>query len=158
MISKNYSVVFIPFNTNQINDNENDTVIAKHVLDKIDEQKWLLNIDDELTIDDMNYVMSRLDICIPMRFHSVLFCMYNMIPFVSVYSTRKIHNLLLDTYWDYKYILRVNDCFVPTEFDSSYLIEQVLKLEKMIVNRKNIYHKLLILICLVKCFLITLLN
>lgn len=143
MISKNYSVVFIPFNTNPINDNENDTVIAKDILDKIDDQKWLLNIDDELTIDDMNYVMSRLDICIPMRFHSVLFCMYNMIPFVSVYSTRKIQNLLLDTYWDYKYVLRVNDRFVPTEFDSGYLIEQVLKLENMIVNRRNIYHKLL---------------
>jgi len=143
MISKNYSIVFIPFNTNPINDNENDTTIAKDVLDKLDEHHHLLNIEDELTIDDMNYVMSRLDMCIPMRFHSVLFCMYNMIPFVSVYSTRKIHNLLLDTYWDYKYVLKVNDRFVPTEFDSDYLIEQVLKLENMIVNRKNIYHKLL---------------
>jgi len=143
MISKNYSIVFIPFNTNPINDNENDTVIAKDVLDKLDEHHHLLNIDDELTIDDMNYVISRLDMCIPMRFHSVLFCIYNMIPFVSVYSTRKIHNLLLDTYWDYKYTLKVNDRFVPMEFDNNYLIEQVLKLEKMIDNRKNIYHKLL---------------
>ena len=77
MISKNYSIVFIPFNTNPINDNENDTVIAKDVLDKLDEHHHLLNIDDELTIDDMNYVMSRLDMCIPMRFHSVLFLSKN---------------------------------------------------------------------------------
>ena len=91
----------------------------------------------------MNEIVRMLDICIPMRFHSVLYCIYNMIPFVSVYSTRKIHNLLLETNWEWSYKLPVNEKLVPIEFDNRIIQATIFKLNKQTQFRQNIYQKLL---------------
>jgi len=145
-LQNDYGIVFIPFNTNRINSNENDIIMANEIIndlsqDKIDNE--IVNIDMSISNDQMNETMRLLDICIPMRFHSVLYCIYNMIPFVSVYSTRKIHNLLLETNWEWSYKLPVNEKSVPIDFDSRIVQETIFKLDKQSQFRQNIYQKLL---------------
>ena len=145
IIREEYNVVFIPFNTNSINPNEDDTVFAQDLIQNLGDDVLdnVLNITNKLSNDEMNDLFSRLDLCIPMRFHSVLYCIYNFVPFVSVYTTRKIHNLLLETEWNYRYRLQLNDKLVPIDFDPNVLSEQILKLRIFDEFRQNIYHKLL---------------
>jgi hypothetical protein len=142
MINENFHIVFIPYNTSSINSNENDIFFANDILNLLygDEIDSVTNIKITLSHDEMNNIMTCLDLCIPMRFHSVLYCIYNLVPFVSVYSTRKIHNLLIDTEWHFKYRLEVNQKLVPISLDKARLKQQIFDLLKI---RQNIYHKLL---------------
>jgi hypothetical protein len=143
-LQNDYGIVFIPFNTNLINSNENDIIMANEIInDVFINNNQIINIDIAISNDEMNETMKLLDICIPMRFHSVLYCIYNMVPFVSVYSTRKIHNLLLEIDWKWMYKLPVNENFVPIEFNSFNIQDQILNLDKQNEFQQNIYKKLL---------------
>jgi len=142
MIIEKYHIVFIPFNTSTINTNENDIVFANDIVNLLDQGDFT-NINITLNHDEMNDVICMLDICIPMRFHSVLYCIYNLIPFVSVYSTRKIHNLLDEIDWDFTYKLQLNEKLVPIDLNSDILKDTVNNLINFCEIRQNIYHKLL---------------
>ena len=60
-----------------------------------------------------------------MRFHACLFAIYNNTPIVPLINTRKIANLMLDIDWNYKYILELNNSFIPINFDANLLIDVV---------------------------------
>lgn len=92
-LSQNYEVVMIPFNTNTENINENDIKIAMDLKEKVP----LLNVIQEtLSMKEVirHYKESKFVLC--MRLHSHVLSIMANTPFVSIYSTRKVKNMIYD--------------------------------------------------------------
>lgn len=131
LIKLNYHVIFIPFNTNTLSDNENDLIIHKDVCNLIqilsnDSYNYITYIDFTLTPFEILELYKIVYINIPMRYHSCLFSIYKKLPFLPIFTTRKIKNLLLDTHWNYGYQLDVNDKDIPLSLDINILISRFL--------------------------------
>lgn len=117
ILSMNCHIVFIPFNVNEDNQNENDNIIHKHVYDKLKDKSnvtFISSIQEHEILDLMN---TCIDYTIAMRFHACLFSIYNRIPFFPIFTTRKIKNLLLDIEWKYGYECDVNASGIPIDID-----------------------------------------
>jgi hypothetical protein len=79
-----------------------------------------------------------------MRFHAVLFSIYCNVPFIPIYTTRKIDNLLSEINWEIYYKLPTDNIDIPVNLDTQILIDQYVKLQKISHKiTENIYHKLL---------------
>lgn len=145
-IRTNYHIVLLPFNTNNDNPKENDILINNDVISNIkvidpESINHITNIDVALSINDLQNIIKNANVSICMRFHAVLFSLYNNVPTIPVYTTRKIENLLKDTRWDYSYKLPTNNLDIPINLDCTILEDLV----KQMTNElpKNIYHELL---------------
>lgn len=92
-LCQNYEVVMIPFNTNAENINENDIKVAMDLKEKVP----LLNVITEtLSMKEVirHYKESKFVLC--MRLHSHVLSIMANTPFVSLYSTRKVKNMIYD--------------------------------------------------------------
>ena len=143
-IDQNYHIILLPFNTNQDNSYENDMLINQDIINNVRSAnlEHITNIDKTLSEIELQNIMKYVDVSICMRFHSVLFSIYNNVPFIPIYTTRKIHNLLLDIGWGYSYKLPVNEKFIPIDLDEEILEDLLTKLTNQ-QSQKNIYHELL---------------
>lgn len=131
LISSNYHVIFVPFNLNKYNSNENDTIIHNDIYNTILDMNILnkeiinnniTNIQYQLTENDIMNIFLECEIVIPMRYHACLFSLYTKTPFLPIYSTRKIQNLLKDISWTYGYRLTLNEYDVPIDINLNVLI------------------------------------
>ena len=145
LIEDNYHIVFLPFNSNETDSNENDIIINKDVMDLLTNanEDDITFIDSILNHKEIFEIFSLCDVCIPMRFHACLFSIYCKIPFLPIYTTRKVYNLLKEFDWEYQYKLPVNEKCIPVELDVDILKDKFIKLKKQDEFRKNIYNKLL---------------
>jgi len=102
-IDENYHIMLLPFNTNKDNSYENDMIINQDIIKNTSPTnlEHITNIDVTLSEIELQNIMKYVDVSMCMRFHSVLFSIYNNVPFIPIYTTRKIHNLLLDIGWEY---------------------------------------------------------
>lgn len=140
----NAKLVFIPFNTNDHNEFENDILIQQdiinYILDKSSlSQDRLINISHKLTELECVNLIEQSDICIPMRFHAVLFSIYASTPMFPIYTTRKIGNLLLDIEYNsnYSHRLKTNSIGIPNNM--SFDIENITdKINCIVKNQKNV--------------------
>uniref|UniRef100_A0A6C0ICC1 Polysaccharide pyruvyl transferase domain-containing protein n=1 Tax=viral metagenome TaxID=1070528 RepID=A0A6C0ICC1_9ZZZZ len=127
LVKDGYFVVLVPFNTKPLGEiettenKENDTLIQSDIMDLLSDtvRPSVLNIDFTLALDEMLLLYSTFHVMIPMRFHATLFSVYTGVPMIPIYTTKKIHNFLLDINWnpDYGYILDKNEKDLPTKFD-----------------------------------------
>lgn len=148
LIERDYYIVFVPFNTNQINSNENDVLIANDLIRELSEKnesinELVINISETMSHDLIFKLFSNADLCIPMRFHAVLFSYYCYLPMIPIYTTRKIQNLLAETNWEFSLKLKTNEKCIPTDLDHSELVHLYNNLINKDAFRKNIYNKLL---------------
>ena len=127
LVKDGYFVVLVPFNTkplgetNPSENKENDTLIQADVMNILSDtvRPSVLNINFTLALDEMLLLYSTFHVMIPMRFHATLFSVYTGVPMIPIYTTKKIHNFLLDINWntDYEYVLDKNEKDLPTKFD-----------------------------------------
>lgn len=130
LVEMNYHIVFLPFNTNTTNSNENDIIIHNDIL------KYLLNesqnivsmtdvtfINNDMNTDQIKDIFNMTDLCIAMRFHACLFSFYTNTPIIPIFTTRKIKNLVYEFNWKYKYELPKNAFDIPTEIDLETLFK-----------------------------------
>ena len=144
LISENYYIIFVPFNTCKQNSNENDILIARDVVTKLKlNDSYFTSIERELSSNEIFAILCNVDLCIPMRFHACLFSIYCYTPIIPIYTTRKIFNLMKETNWQYNYYLPINEKLIPINIESSILIDMCINLLKANEFRQNIYHKLL---------------
>jgi hypothetical protein len=134
LILNNYHVILLPFNTNNTNENENDIIINNDVFQKLTTvttvstvstdkyTRCITNITSTCNEYDIYKIYKLCHVVIPMRFHSCLYSMYAHIPFLPVYTTRKINNLLLDCSWNYGYKLTTNPKDIPIDLNLEILI------------------------------------
>jgi len=141
-LESGYAVVFIPYNTSQHiadeeDNQENDILIHNDICKELKEIVFpylfenVVNIQSRLSTKELLEVYNHLFINVPMRFHGTLFSIYKNIPFISIYTTKKIHNLLLDIQynatWSYEMVKDEED--IPTVFDSKPIIKKLQLLE-----------------------------
>ncbi len=88
---------FIPFNTNAEHEEECDWVAIQRLQALLDgkiETKVLATEIAQDTLKVFDYFTNEVDFVLGMRYHSILFSMVTRTPFVALYSTPKIRNLL----------------------------------------------------------------
>lgn len=133
IILNNYHVILLPFNTNISNSFENDIIIHNDIMQELTcvgsgciltdrYTKHITNITYKCNEYDIYKIYKTCHIIIPMRFHSCLYSIYTHVPFLPVYTTRKINNLLLDYSWNYGYKLTTNSDDVPIDLNLEVLI------------------------------------
>lgn len=133
LLTFDYHVVFLPFNTNQSNSgtHENDILIHNDISDCIKSNSNLNQITNiDFTIEP-NIILQLYDyfyITVPMRFHATLFSIYKCVPMLPIFTTRKIKNLLLDINYNFSLELRCNDRDLPINLDTKILITQFAQL------------------------------
>ena len=145
LLLNHFAIVFLPFNNFNGNDItyytencencENDVLLHNDVYEEVvkiipENEKYIkniVNIQHSLTTKETFELFKYIDYAIPMRFHATLYSIYNHIPFVSVYTTRKIRNLLIDINYNeiLKYELVVDKNDVPIGIDADILQKKI---------------------------------
>jgi hypothetical protein len=153
LITQNYHIILLPFNTNIGYPDENDILINNDVIfalhnisvsEKVIKSgldyimnytKYMTIIDRLLDAFDVNYILSISHLVIPMRFHACLFSIFNNIPILPLFTTRKIYNLLLDIKWNDYYQMPVNELDIPLSLDINVLMQKTMALESSFIER-----------------------
>ena len=137
---KEFEVHLIPFNTFKKNIFEDDNLINNDLFNVIKYKDKVKKITEKLDVKEMNNIFINLDMCITMRYHSHMYAIVNNIPFVSIYTTRKVQNLLNDTKLvQYSYKLPLNEDDLPINFEVSKFID---KFTTVLNNRNEIVIKM----------------
>jgi polysaccharide pyruvyl transferase WcaK-like protein len=138
LLTKHFSLTFVSFNTNHENKNENDNLIHQDILDNLSlittdvlMAKTRLITGEPQEIFDM---WSSFDYAICMKFHACIFSVYNNTPFLPVYTTRKVDNLLKDINYIISYKLPTDTRDLPLEIRIEDLINKFIELEKSDVS------------------------
>lgn len=129
LIILDYHIIFIPFNTNSISTIENDILIYNDIITlfSMNDTEQFINdnitfIKNKIEIDQLFELYDIMDYCIPMRYHACLFSIYTNTPFLPMYTTRKISNLLLDINWQHSYKLECNTIDIPITINYNELL------------------------------------
>jgi hypothetical protein len=146
LVSLNYHIVFIPFNTNRSNTNENDIIIQNDIISILEKNapQCISNItiiDFTITPLEMLHLFQCLDYTIPMRFHAVLYSMYTGVPFFPIFTTRKIRNLLNDICWNFGYQLDLNEHDLPVEIVLDICLRRFNILVDIYKNKERLRYK-----------------
>ena len=137
LLTFNYHVVFLPFNTNQgvSGNHENDIIIHNDIINLIKSSNpTIINSESITNIDfsiDSSVILQLYDyfyVTIPMRFHATLFSIYKCVPMLPIFTTRKIKNLLLDINYKYSFPLNTDEHDLPLDINETILISKFAEL------------------------------
>jgi polysaccharide pyruvyl transferase WcaK-like protein len=149
LLTENYNLTFVAFNTNEDNSNENDILIhddIKSGLLLITPQILMKTnvtfINDTSDVKAIFNLWKTFDYAICMRFHACIFSLYNNIPFLPIYTTRKIDNLIKDINYNHSYKLETDHCDLPTGLDLELLMTafQTLRCDKNVKSQLYNYN------------------
>ena len=118
-------VYLMSFNTG-VHPNENDNVLNDQIMNLCTVK--VINVKDTYLKrpEAMLKFMTTFDFNFCMRYHSVMFSLIQNIPFVAMYTTRKIDNQLKDVGMsEYGYSLPVDDNYKPTDIDTDKVIDLI---------------------------------
>ena len=127
LIISGFFIIFVPYNTNSKNPQENDILIHNDIYNKLRNdtlkliQENMINIDYTLNGNDILEIYSYSYVNIVMRFHACLFSIYSNTPMLPIFTTKKIKNLLLDIDWNNGYELQVDTNDIPINIDLNIL-------------------------------------
>ena len=143
----NYHVVLLPFNTNCDNPRENDILIHREVADTlfktvIGSSINVTMVENVASYYDYYQIYALANISVPMRYHACLFSIYNHVPILPIFCTRKIRNLLLDCDWTYGYEMLTNNQGIPYELDLNVLLNRFVGLTESLKSRDYLRSKL----------------
>lgn len=131
----NFFVVLIPFNTVEIlfdpeQNTENDVLMNRDVIDMVrkmagdENMEYILSIEHKLETMEIFSIYRFLDISVPMRFHACLFSIYNYVPLIPIYTTKKVLNVLKDVEWpnEFQYELQRFEDDIPKSINAKHLL------------------------------------
>lgn len=120
---RNLHMFLIPFNTFKQNIFENDILINNDVFNLMTSKR--VKLTPYLTTNEMYVVFKNyLDYGITMRYHSHMYSIVTQTPFISLYTTRKVKNLLSDVkLLPYSYELPLNKDDLPVDLSVSKISE-----------------------------------
>lgn len=95
-VDDGHIVIMYRFNTSG-SEQEDDKGFNTFIYESISKETNNIKIDDNVyDVNEMMMVMSMLDVGICMRFHSHIFATMSNLPFLSIYSTRKVQLYIKD--------------------------------------------------------------
>jgi polysaccharide pyruvyl transferase WcaK-like protein len=121
-LSKHHQVYVIPFDTS-INKRNSDLILSERIREKIKEkdfdsqgnQRIFFKDEAQMTPVQMIECFKTLDLVFASRFHSVIMCLLTETPFVSLYTTRKIENMMSELSLD------LRSSFIKVDTDSDFV-------------------------------------
>ena len=134
LVKWGYYIVFLPFNTddkvpqNRTDINmENDILFHTDVCKRLDTKTLInvMNIGYRLNARETFELHEFFNLSIPMRFHACLFSIYQNVPMIPVFTTKKIKNLLLDIKWNASYELETDLNDIPIKMESEVLLSKI---------------------------------
>lgn len=118
-----FEIYLIPFDTNRNSLISNDILINRDVFKFVKNKDVIHNIETRFTVEEMFYIFkNQLDINITMRFHSVMYSIITDVPFIPLFTTNKIKELVEDLEYPISYSLPVDNNLLPTDIDKSTLL------------------------------------
>lgn len=129
LTKKGYYLVLLPFNTKPTPEGgsddkncENDIIIHNDVLRHIKNHSHIVNIDYELSLNEILSLYPFFYMSLPMRFHGTLFSINAAVPMIPIYTTKKIRNALLDIGWTHEYVFEKNEKDLPVSFNAKKMM------------------------------------
>lgn len=121
----NCDVNLLSFNTSY-HPQESDYIINKKIENRLLSYSRVRNITDKAIctpLEMLNYIKKQ-DLVIGMRFHSIQFSLISSIPFVALYTSKKVQNLINDMRFnDFGYCLEKDSTYKPAKIDPNVLLE-----------------------------------
>lgn len=144
-----YEIIFMPCSTDP-SENQNDNIINKHIYDKILAIGHCENIKiitDPVPIEEIIPIFKSFYMTIATRFHANVFSSMCNVPMLSVYSSRKVDNLLEELELkQYSYKMQVDSTYLyPLEVDNDVLMDKfklIIKDHIFIQNRLRVHNHL----------------
>jgi hypothetical protein len=101
--------ILLAFNSNTKNNQECDYVINNHIAKLLRKRGLDVILSHNIPTPSsmLSFFQTQLDMCICMRYHSVMFSLISNIPFVPVYVSQKVHNVLEDFEFDHEIAYRL---------------------------------------------------
>ncbi len=127
-------VNLIPFNTGK-NASENDQVLYNEIIKYLPSRS--VKLIEYKDVYELLNVIDKMDVMICSRFHSCLFSIYRDKPFITIYNTRKIENLLKE-YNISEYGYKVNDSYSDITLDKLKVYYNLLLTRRNIIKKKFI--------------------
>lgn len=128
-------IILLAFNSNTRNTQECDYIINDQVSKRLKNLNVNVVIRHDISTptDMLNFFVTDLDMCLCMRYHSVMFALIAGIPFVPLYVSQKIHNLLQDISYpdDIACRLPIDAKYRPTSIDKMQLVESMRAMQGM---------------------------
>lgn len=125
----NCEIHILAFNTSVYED-ESDYIVNNKVFQKLQMYQGIYNHTEHALTDPIAMLnfFATMDFVVGMRYHSIVFAMIQNIPFVAIYATKKIANVLEDTnLTDFGYYLPHDENYKPTNVDVDTIMTCVRK-------------------------------
>lgn len=141
LVTFNYHVILLPFNTNNEKNTHNDIIIHTDIYNKLLYNSNIIthvtNIKKTVSIEELISIYDYVDYNVCMRFHSFLISVYKGVPCLPIFTTRKIENLLLDINYCIYYNLPTDQHYQPIECNPKVIINSFTQLLNMSDNIKK---------------------
>ena len=120
---ENVEFHIIAFNSYVKSEQECDYFINVKLAECLTKHNFKIVIHKEQTVRNMIKLIQNMDILLCMRYHSVMFALICHIPFVALYVSQKVSNLLIDNNIEQYSIKFIYDhkTFLPIDFDKNKL-------------------------------------
>jgi len=139
--SNHVRFILIPFNSNEKNNQESDYIINNQVAKQLKKFELDVVLSNHLRTptDMLDFFQTQLDICLCMRFHSVMFSLICNIPFVPLYVSQKVQNVLDDVEYlgDLACKLPHDIKFRPTQIDAEKVSSSLLQVWNAFKERQE---------------------
>jgi exopolysaccharide biosynthesis predicted pyruvyltransferase EpsI len=133
-LSRKYIVYLIAFNTNESNHKENDNLLNCKIKECIDDGLNEIVVINSRDFKKVIEVFKDLDLCICSRFHSCMLSIMTYTPFIPMFTTRKIRELV-DTMDFHKFSYKID---TDEKYKPVYLnIKQMLNLTEFALLKKQ---------------------
>lgn len=136
--SRHIQFILLAFNSNVENNQECDHIINNQVARQLRKHKIDVIVRHDITDPKgmLNFFQTQLDMCLCMRFHSVMFSLISNVPFIPLYVSQKVQNLLDDIQYieNRRCHLPIDSKFRPTYIDDNHLLSCLEKTLSMVDN------------------------
>lgn len=113
------TVHLFAFNSFDLNERESDMTYINDVISKFPDKCHRIRRETSSSPQKIMGKLARMDGCICMRFHSVVFCHEMKVPFVAMYTSPKIGSFLADN--------KIEGLKIGTEFNLEWHVNRMLR-------------------------------
>ncbi|KAJ3223131.1 hypothetical protein HDU81_009391 [Chytriomyces hyalinus] len=118
ILAKTHDIYLMAFNTFESSTTECDHFINRDVYTAMKEKQSAILDEMRYSVTEMRDVFQQLDFALTMRYHSHMYAVETGTPFVSIYTTSKVENLLIDTgLHDCGYNMPLDEALKPIGFN-----------------------------------------
>lgn len=123
-VEEGFEVYLFAFNTG-LSIGENDVRLNSLIKSSVFNTQHVYNIENRIDINDVDTLIASMYFNVCMRFHACVLSINNTVPFIPIFSTRKVRLLLQENDLSiYGYELSVDqETYAPTSFDRTTWME-----------------------------------